>query len=334
MNGQPAPSRYSLVSLGGSALVITGAYLAYKPIEQIRVGIGLEALVGNFASSVVFSASPPDRLIGAPEDPQYDAYSQLTAGPIVAPSGNFGIIAIPNKHLHLGLSGNLPFFINAPATVQVRLPTAAVFDKATQVGDSARVRMTLPAIARAGIEYRVEPGGDTQLRIELAYVREFWSMFKSIDIRPEDITLRDITGFPSPFGVAPISLPKNFQDSNSIRLGGEYSLKNLFPGYWVDLRAGLQFETSAIPEAWVSPQTFDSNKVIASAGGSIHIGAHWRMDGLAALALYNGTNVSPAEALVPRVNPVQGNPTATEAINGGQYTAKTLVLGVGVNYKF
>jgi hypothetical protein len=37
---------------------------------------------------------------------------------------------------------------------------------------------------------------------------------------------------------------------------------------------------------------------------------------------------------VPRVNPVRGNPTATEKINGGEYSARALVLGVGVNYKF
>lgn len=332
VNGQPAPSRYSLVSLEGSALVITGAYLAYKPIEKFRIGIGLEALVGNFASSVVFSSSPPDRLIGAPEDPQYDAFSQLTAGPIVSPSGNFGIIGIPTEHLHLGLSGNLPFWINAPAKVQVRLPTAAPFDNAYQSGENARVRMTLPAIARVGVEYRIDTGEGNELRLELAYVREFWSMFKSIDIRPDGIKLFDITGFPSPFGVAPITLPKNFQDSNSIRLGGEYFLK--FKGYKVDLRAGIQYETSGIPEAWVSPQTYDANKFIGSFGGGIHIGEHWRMDALAALALYNGTTVDPAEARVPRVNPVQGNPTATEAINGGLYSAKAIVLGVGVNYKF
>lgn len=334
VNGQPAPSRYSLVSLEGSALVVAGAFIAYKPIEQFRIGLGVQALVGNFASSVVFSSSPPDRLIGAPEDPAYDAYSQLTAGPIVSPSGTLGFIAVPNEHIHLGLSGQLPFFINAPAKIQVRLPTAAPFDKATQVGDEARVRFKLPAIARVGAEYRTDVGKESKIRIEAAYVREFWSMLESIDIRPENIKLENITGFPSPFGVSPITLPKNFQDSNSFRLGGELSLKNLIRDYWIDLRAGISYETSGVPKAWVSPQVYDANKIVASVGGSLHIGEHWRMDGLAALALLDGTNVDPLEAKVPRVNPVQGNPVATEPINGGIYSARAIILGVGVNYKF
>lgn len=334
LDGQPAPSRYSLVSLEGSALVIAGGYFAYKPIEQFRVGGGLQALVGKFQSTVVFSASPPDRLISAPEDPQYDAFSQLDVGPIFAPSANFGMIAEPSKMIRLGLSAQLPFWINSAAKVRVKLPDAAPFDRARQEGEDANVRFRLPPIVRAGAEYRTEITDASRIRVELAYVREFWSLHDSIDIRSENIKLYDVTGFPSPFGVAPISLPRNFQDSNSFRLGSEYSLKNLISDYWVDLRAGISFETSAIPSAWVSPLTYDANKIIGSAGGSIHVGQHWRMDALASLAFLTGTIVDPAEARVPRVNPVSGNPTKTEPINGGDYAARAIILGVGVNYKF
>lgn len=331
---RPSPSRYSLVSLEGSALITTGAYFAYKPTEKFRVGGGLQALVGNFNSTVVFSASPADRVIAAPEDPQYDALSQLKVGPIVSPSANFGIIAAPIKEIRLGASAQLPFWINAPAQVNVQLPKAAPFDRATQQGNEAQVRFRLPPIIRAGVEYRTDISPESRIRIELAYVREFWSLHDSIDIRSENIRLLDVTGFPSPFGVAPISLPRNFQDANSFRLGSEYSLKNLIKDYWLDLRAGVSYETSAVPAAWVSPLTYDANKIIGSAGGSVHIGEHWRMDAVGSLVLLNGTTVDPAEAAVPRVNPVRGNPTKTEPINGGDYSARALVLGVGVNYKF
>jgi len=334
VDGKPSPSRYSLVTLDGSALVVAGGYFAYKPIEQFRVGGGIQALVGKFASRVTFSASPADRLISAPEDPQYDALSQLSVGPIISPSANFGIIAAPIEQVRLGVSGQLPFWINAPATVNVRLPTAAPFDKAHQEGEDARVRFRLPAIARAGVEYRTTISDTQRIRIEAAYVREFWSMHDSIDIRSENIKLYDITGFPSPFGVAPITLPRNFQDSNSFRLGTEYSLKGLIREYWTDLRAGISYETSGIPPEWVSPLTYDANKIVGSAGGSVHVGEHWRMDAVAALVLLNGTTVDPAQAQVPRVNPVSGNPTKTEAINGGDYSARAIILGVGVQYKF
>ena len=332
--GQPSPSRYSLVSLDGSALVISGAYFSYKPIEQIRIGGGLQALVGTFKSKVVFSASPPDRLISAPEDPAYDSLSQLNVGPILAPSGNFGIIAVPEKHVHLGASAQLPFWINAPAKIQVKLPNAAVFKDARQEGEDARVRFRLPPVIRFGAEYRTDLGDESTLRLEVAYVREFWSLHESIDVRPENVKLYQITGFPSPFGVAPISLPRHFQDSNSFRLGGEYSTKSIFKSNRTDLRAGVSYETSAIPREWVSPLTYDANKIIGSVGASLHAGENWRLDAVAALVLLNSTNVDPATAQVPRVNPVQGNPTKTEAINGGEYSARAIILGVGAQYKF
>lgn len=334
VGGQPSPSRYSLVSLDGSALVVSGAYFSYKPIEEIRIGMGLQALVGTFKSKVVFSASPPDRLISAPEDPSYDSLSQLSVGPIVAPSGNFGIIAIPEKHVHLGASAQLPFWINAPAKIQVKLPNAAVFNDARQEGEDARVRFRLPPVLRFGAEYRTDIGDESTIRVEVAYVREFWSLHESIDVRPENVKLYGITGFPSPFGVAPISLPRRFQDSNSFRLGGEYSTKSIFKSTRTDLRAGVSYESSAIPQNWVSPLTYDANKIIGSVGASLHAGEHWRLDAVAALVFLTSTDVDPKSAEVPRVNPVQGNPTKTESINGGQYSARATILGVGAQYKF
>src|SRR5436189_193072 len=77
VNGQPAPSRYSLISMEGSALAILGAYVAFKPIEEIRIGAGFEALAGDLTSKQVFSASPQDRLLSAPESPEYDALATL-----------------------------------------------------------------------------------------------------------------------------------------------------------------------------------------------------------------------------------------------------------------
>ena len=294
VNGQPSPSRYSLVSLDGSALVISGAYFSYKPIEQIRIGVGLQALVGTFKSKVVFSASPPDRLISAPEDPQYDSLSQLSVGPIVAPSGNFGIIAVPDKHVRLGASAQLPFWINAPAKIQVQLPNAAVFKDARQEGEDARVRFRLPPDPplRRRVPHRPRRREHAPHRGSPTCASSGAS-HESIDVRPENVKLYDITGFPSPFGVAPISLPRHFQDSNSFRLGGEYSTKSIFKSNRTDLRAGVSYETSAIPEEWVSPLTYDANKIIGSVGASLHAGEHWRLDAVAALVLLNGTNVRP-----------------------------------------
>jgi long-chain fatty acid transport protein len=328
VNNQPAPSRYSLVSLDGSALVVLGGYFAMKPADWIRLGAGLQLLTGSFKSTVDFSASPQDALVGAPEDPTYDAFSSLNVGPIFAPSGNLGAIISPADNVRIGASFQLPFMINAPATVQVRLPQAVEFDKASQQGQDAHVKFALPAVFRIGIEVRPTD----QLRAEIAYVREFWSAHDAININPDNIQLLNVTGFPSPFAVTPISIPRNFQDSNSVRIGGEYGLK--VSDYALNLRAGVNFETTAIPEAYVSPLTIDSFKVTPAIGAGLHISEHWRLDAVIAHVFASDVEVTPQEAAVPRVNPVKGNPVAIQAINGGTYSARADVLGVGLQYKF
>ncbi len=335
VNGAASPSRYSLVSLDGSLLVVGGVFFAYKPIEELRFGIGIQALAGNFNSTVVFSANPADRLIGAPEDPQYDSLSQLKVGPIFSPSANLGVTGEPDKHFRLGLSGQLPFVVDAPAKVSVRLPTAAPFDNASQVGTDAHVKFTMPAILRAGIEYRTVVGDGNFLRVEAAFVHEFWSAHKTIDVVPDNMSLVNVTGFPSPFKVAPLSIQRNFEDSNSFRLGAEYKTKGLITNYPVDIRGGLNYETSAVPAEYLSPLTVDMNKVTLAAGGGIHIQEHWRLDATMALVLANDVTVDPAQAKLPRINPVAGNAVANpETINGGTYTASAFIFGVGANYKF
>ncbi len=328
VDNQPSPSRYSLVSLDGSALVLAGGWFAFKPIEQIRLGLGLEALVGTFASSVLFSASPPDRLIGAPEDPKYDATAQLNVGPIFAPSSNFGATFVPEKHVAIGLSYQLPFVINSPGKIQVRLPNAVEFDNAAQDGDQVHVRFQLPSVFRAGIEVRPMD----KLKVEAAYVREFWTTHHSIDIAPDGVALTGVTGFPTPFHVANISLPRNFENSNSFRLGGEFTTQIL--KYDWDLRAGVNYDQSAIPVAYLSPLTIDLDKLTVALGVGLHVGPHWRFDAVYAHIFGFGVDVAPDQAAIPRVNPVKGNPTATESINGGSYAARADVLGVGLNYKF
>ena len=233
------------MSLDGSLLVVTGAWFAWRPIEQLRVGAGVQALVGTFKSTVDFSACPPDNLVCAGEAPAYDAYSQLNVGPIVVAERQRRRNLRPIKKVRIGASAQLPFVVDAPAKVDVRLPTAVEFDNAYQKGDDARVKFTLPAVVRLGVEVR-PLDDDHDLRIELAYVREFWSEHQSISVTPTDIQLYRVNGFPSPFGVSPISIPRGGQDSNSVRLGGEYRLP--IDDYALQLRAGLRVRVERHPD--------------------------------------------------------------------------------------
>src|SRR5262249_55988251 len=145
-----------------------------------------------------------------------------------------------------------------------------------------------------GIEFRNEFGDKSLLRVEASYVREFWSQHQTIDIVPDNIKLLNVTGFPSPFAVSTISLPRNFKDSNSFRLGGEYTFK--VADYKLDVRAGANYEQSAIPNAYLSPLTIDLDKVMLGIGGALHIGEHLRLDWMYAHVFTFDTTVAPNEA--------------------------------------
>src|SRR5690606_32443868 len=101
------------------------------------------------------------------------------------------------------------FWISAPATVSVRLPTAAVFDNASQDGDEAGVDFQLPWTLRTGIEVRPFD----LLRVEGGFAFEGWSMHDEIVVEPENVKLRNVELFPAEYSVAPISIERAFQNS-------------------------------------------------------------------------------------------------------------------------
>jgi long-subunit fatty acid transport protein len=189
------------------------------------------------------------------------------------------------------------------------------------------VRFELPAIFRIGVEARPMDA----LRIEAAYVREFWTTQHSIDATNQNVTIDGVVGAPPSVRVPNISFPRNFDNSNSYRLGGEYRFQ--VKEYPVDARAGLAYETSAVPVPYVSLLSLDMDKVVASMGGSIHVGEHWRFDVVWAHFFASTVYVAPDQAQIPRVNPLKGN-APLEAVNGGTYRANADLIGVGMNYVF
>lgn len=331
VDGQPAGSRYSLVSLDGSLLATLGGYIAFKPIEQLRIGAGFEALVGQLQSNLIFSASPQDRLLAAPESPEYDANATLKTQTIVAPSGHFGVTVVPIEKLRVGLSFHLPYHIDTPADLKVTLPKASTFDNASQTGTGVRVKTDLPSTLRAGVEVR--PNKD--LRVEFSYVREFWNVQKALAIDPTTLQFTGITGFPSPFNVPAVSIPRNFQPANSFRIGGEATVVNMpESSFRLDVRAGLNYETSAIPDDYQSALTTDLSHVTMGLGVGFWPIKRFRLDAMYAHLFSFSVDVDPKTAGISAVNPLKGNPTVPIPINAGHYSSSTNVIGLGAAYKF
>jgi long-subunit fatty acid transport protein len=101
----------------------------------------------------------------------------------------------------------------------------------------------------------------------------------------------------------------------------------------MDVRAGVAYETSAVPPAYLSLSSLDFTKWIASIGGSLYVGDRWRFDAVLAHVFAQSVYVDPDQAQIPRINPLPGR-APLEAVNGGQYDASADVIGVGLVYKF
>jgi long-chain fatty acid transport protein len=173
------------------------------------------------------------------------------------------------------------------------------------------------------------------LRVEVAYVRELWNVHKALAIDPTTLSFSNITGFPSPFNVPPVSIPRNFQASSSFRLGGELTvLKQPRAPVGVDVRAGINYETSAIPDDYQSPLTTDLDHVTLGLGGSIRPLPNLRLDAMYAHLFGFSVDVNPATAGVSAVNPLKGNPTVPVPINAGHYESHANIVGLGATYKF
>jgi long-chain fatty acid transport protein len=89
-----------------------------------------------------------------------------------------------------------------------------------------------------------------------------------------------------------------------------------------------------VPDPYLSVLALDLEKVTASIGAGYHLGKHWRFDAVYAHIFGFSTTVDANEAAVPRINPVKGNATPPQAVNGGDYSARADLIGIGGEYRF
>lgn len=334
VNNQPAPQRYSLISLDGSLLAFVGAGAAWSPVKELRLGATVGMLTGVFNTKATFAGCVPERFLCASEEPSWDVLSQLSVGPIFAPTGSLGATWIVHPAWRVGASFQLPVWVRSPATLNARLPATPAFEKAQQQGTSGNVSFDLPWILRLGVETRAVDN----LRLELSAKYEAWHMHDNITLTPDHIAFTNVAGFPQTYYVPPVVLPRHFQDSVSFQLGGEYHFRAAGLGW--DVRAGASFETSAIPTGYLSVLTIDQAKVTGAVGGSLH----WnklRLDIVYAHVFGLSNDVAPhdpnnpSSAQISLISPVQANPPKNpDYINSGHYDARADIIGLGLAYTF
>ncbi|MCC6807140.1 MAG: outer membrane protein transport protein [Deltaproteobacteria bacterium] len=259
------PQRYTVIR-SGSFVVFFHLGIAYEITPWLRVGAGL------FLNSVFFDQRLAVNLgLGAPEDRTYDVIIDVYGTQHGLANFNVGVWVkpIPGANIEVGASFFPGRRARATGTARVTPPRdlAALL---TVNGNQADFEIDFPWFVRAGIAWRI---GDFAT-VEANYVYEGWSSLQSIKIYPKDVSLS--IGTLQDFPVPELSLDRHWKDTHSVRAGGEVSV---WKRIGLVARAGYFFESGAVPDAYVSIGSTDTNKhgVTVGAGAtfgpiSLHLG--------------------------------------------------------------
>jgi long-chain fatty acid transport protein len=351
---QPAPQRYSLLSMDGSIIASLALGVAWRPIDELSIGIGVHVVYGSFAARTTMSAC--DGVTCAfPEDPDYDAVAQLTLNPAFTAIATIGATYDAGP-VRFGLSVMTPYALSGTSQIQVRVPSSATFNGAfvrTREGSCAGVtdQEIQSSIAAGGthpcqstradlnldfpwvIRFGVQLEAIENFNLEASVVWETWSLEQQVSVGPRNVWFAQALGGALDYQVGPLSIPRHMRDTVSVRIGGEYTIDN-----WVQIRAGGYFETGAFDDAWLQALTIDSDKLVVSAGVSMRVDGGLWLDALVGYAHLFPHNVTNSQ--VPQPNPIRpplspsdprmpGDPTF---VGNGSYNMTAPFFGVGLRW--
>jgi long-chain fatty acid transport protein len=310
------PQRYASISLAESRIEMITAGVAYAITPRLRIGATVSNVLSNIKSRVILSGCP-GQTVCAPEDPEFDADTEVHQLDLLAPTASVGIQFEPDPRITLGVSAQAPAKISGNGELKTRLPSSGFFEGAMVTGDQAKLEMTVPPYIRFGMEGRPDP----RVRVEAAIAVELWSMHDNITITPEDVRIENVAGVGT-YVVGPTTIPRNFKNSYAASLGGEYR----FAKHAV-ATAGYAYETAAAPEAYVSVMTVDAAKHIIGLGGVYEV-AGYQFGAALGFVKQADVDVSLAEARVPQLTPVRDQPSEPVYVNAGNYKSTYVLAGL------
>jgi long-chain fatty acid transport protein len=277
------------------------------------------------------------------DDPEDDIVLDLKTWDRFKLSGNFGVLVEPAPWIKVGASAQPPIQYDAPGTMTATLSednelATSTFTDTTYTDEDIRVLVGVPWIVRAGVE--VKP--IDRLRVELAGNWINWSSLDKMVITDLDLAMEtkeqdletgeNLLGFDDATVTDDVNFATGFQDSWSLRLGGQVEATD-----WLGLRAGGHYETSAIPAATQGVQLVDGEKWGVSLGATATVGKRVAIDVSAAEVFLSDKTIEGSELRQQALVVDLGNsPELTsrvdegKVIGNGKFTSRLAFVAVGV----
>lgn len=334
------PQRYQLQnSLIWQAYA--GPSVAQKITPWLTLGAGLQytflRVEEQLASSFCLQVDPED-CPDVPEDRANDINLTVENWDPFQLSWNAGFIVTPIPQLQIGASVQPPISYEAPGSLGVEF--SEDFMLASQIEGlefedaDTTLMVTVPLVLRAGVQ--VIP--IETVRIELDGTFTQWStmdqfLITDLDMKvpnaegsillQEDLTVTD-----------DIVLKTGFQDSFSVRLGGDWQINE-----WALVRLGGHYETSAVPDATLGVNLPDGNKVGIGAGGTFTIAKRIALDVAFAQQFHGKRTITDSQATQQALwtdptDPVVSKVVPGKTVGNGVLTSSVTYVGVGASVYF
>ncbi|MEO1334933.1 MAG: outer membrane protein transport protein [Myxococcota bacterium] len=249
LQSEAQSQRYSAFEVANFEANVALSY-AFEPLPKLRVGVsGFLFFSGSDQSLSVWANS---NLFAQPaENTNFDVPLDVRLPPTSGFGWGAGLSYEILPGLSIGTSFRAERRVKGEGTLDAQLPIFFLsFEDARIEGDAVDIELNIAPIWRGGIQYR----WPEVLTVEAAVVWEGWSTHDRIVARPRNVQVK-IPSSPNPLVIPELILPRDWNDTWSLRLGGEV---HAVP--WVDLRWGYFFESSAVPASTVSAARIDRPK--------------------------------------------------------------------------
>ena len=218
-----------------------GASAAYKVNDFVSIAAGLRGIYSDATvkSNGVVSSSNGGVMASRHMDGDTTGIGYNLAA-TVRPVDNMNLSVTYRSEVDLDLDGDAGLW------------TSASFAGPTTYNGSGAVTIPLPAILAIAGSYTFYD----QLTVELEYDRTYWSDYEQLDFNYPASLL-------NPFLIAAFDTAKskNWEDTNSWRIGAEYDMKNSFV-----LMAGFAIDENPIPDSTLGFDLPDSDAKLYSVG--------------------------------------------------------------------
>lgn len=301
--------------------------LSFSPLKNVRIGGSAFVFASGSDQGLVLNANF-ESFTDQAEDPRFDVPVQFQLNTTWALNWGVGAAWDIVDGLTVGTSFRGKRSIRGQGKIQAQLPPLFVgpdgIGGASIEGDDVQIELDVAPVWRTGLQYRL-PGLFTA---EVAVVYEGWSTHDRIVLRPQGVsfTLDETT-----VEIPKIVLDRRWQDTWSIRLGGEFERWQPYLG----LRAGYFYETSAIPESRVDVARIDRPKH----GFSVGLSTQWYGVKVEVAAMYVHlvtADIDDSESLQTAVltEPLGADTFVTTVGNGrisGRYLIGSLSLSLALD---